>query len=127
MISNASPQTATQISKLKKRVLLSLGFLELLIFSFACYLFIPIVLSSIALQSNLRQNGISFILELGLLISSLLVALAQIVIGVFSLEKKIGVKKINWLINIGILLQLLLIPAFILLVLDPIREMLLAI
>lgn len=127
MLSEASSKHAKQITKLRKRVLLSLGFSELIIFSFACYLFIPVVLPSMELQSNLGRNSISLILEIGLLLFSLLVALSQIFIAIFSLEKKVGAKQITWLMRIGIILVVLTIPGFIFFVLDPIRETLLSI
>lgn len=92
-----------------RKFLIILGILEIPFPSLGIYMILPLL----DLQKNLGASLIIPVLGLIFFVLALVIALSQILIGLFSWDLKLGSKKSKLLVGLGLLLALLMIPAFI--------------
>lgn len=109
------PQVPQQGQPSRKLELLILGFGELILPSFGLYVLIPLI----SIQQALDNNLIAPYLGVIFFCIVILVALVQICVGLFSLEKKLGDKKTWRLILAGLIITGLNLPAFIYFIIYP--------
>lgn len=102
-------QKSTSQTHSRKVLLIILGVLEIPLSAIFLYVSIPLI----ELYNNLGTNSIAPYIGLGIFAIALLVALTQIVLGLFSLDLKFGKQKTKDLIILGLILAVLTLPAFI--------------
>lgn len=115
-VSDSIPTATTPQTHSKKTMLIILGILEIPFPAIALYILLPLL----KLQDTLGTNFIAPFIGFGFFIIALLIALAQLVAGIFSFDLKLGQQKTKGLIIVGLILGVLTIPAMILFVIMPI-------
>ena len=103
------------VLKKKNKTLIILGSIELLFVALVSFFSLPMLFSLLSIQVRLGENILSTVLALLILLITFGIVLAQLIIGLFSLDSKIGEKRKKWLIISGIVLSsiLLFLPVFI--------------
>ncbi len=115
-VSDPIPTATPPQAHSKKILLIILGILEIPFPAMALYVLLPLL----KLQNTLGTNFIAPLIGFGFFIIALLVALVQLVAGIFSFDLKLGQQKTKGLIIVGLILGALTIPAIILFVIMPI-------
>lgn len=113
-----SPISQNPVSSHKWRrvFLIILGILEIPFPVLGIYLTFPLL----DLQKNLESSSIIPILGLIFFSTAIIVSLLQILTGLLNWELKIGSKKTKLLLGLGLLFAVLMIPAIIFFVINPI-------
>lgn len=114
-----SSPSKEQLITPSKKVLIVLGLLELVFPSLALYMAFPLF----QLYSSLKASNPAP--HIGLIFFSVawLTAIAQLVVGLLNLEMKIGGRLTNALIIIGIICSVLILPAMIIFLINPIYSL----
>lgn len=102
--------------KLRRMLLIILGILEIPFPYLGAYLTFPLL----DLQKNLGVSSMVQVLGLIFFCTVIIISFLQILTGILNWELRIGSKKTKLLLGIGLLLAILMIPAIILFVVNPI-------